>query len=511
MLKRRLRVCLIAALAISLAGLLWSVSAQTPTPAEEMATLETPVERMVEGWERMPAAIEPVTVPETILAREDDELMEFSRSIVISAERHNWLLLIQFLAVLVLFLPVVPSLREIYRPKDDKPLNINMEYAKDPRYFDKAFRHMIKGAMSNEDPGMQMVSLSKQDRVEVIKSTGNQGNGEALDHILFVTGDLSTEASARFDKEIYVSGRAQIGKLNSLRALVCDGDVDLGEGTVVTRWVGSPGTIRVSDNCVLGVRTACDEDIFIGRNTFFRSLYGKQIHIGEGADNALVMNENERPESLYQKKQKKKRKNGQLWMPRRVLVPSKTRRKKDIDSKRDLVIGEDSHIEGNVRTRGKLTLNENVIIEGDVMAEKDIIIKRGCVIRGRVLSKMSIYVAEDFVLGAQEAPRSMIAKGELEIGEESRIYGSLKAGTELQLHPKILVTGGIFSEENIEVAYGCDINENVFAQGKIAFSRAIKVGRPGSVKSVIAKKGINIAGEGTFYGLVSTDGDGVVA
>lgn len=105
---------------------------------------------------------------------------------------------------------------------------------------------------------------------------------------------------------------------------------------------------------------------------------------------------------------------------------------------------------------------------------------------------------------------SIISDKSLTIGEQSRIMGHVKAHGTLRIGAGAIVRGNVFAEKDIILGPGCRVFGTVFTQGKVTCERNAVVGMEGKVKSVVAKKGIELQQGVNIYGFISTEGEGIV-
>lgn len=178
---------------------------------------------------------------------------------------------------ILLILPFLPGIKELIKPKDNKPLPINQDYIKDPRYFDKSFKDILmKEIGSNELTPGKIIKLSKKEIIEITNSKIIM-SGQTVEKILYVQGDLTSQKKVKFEKEIYVTGKTVIGEENTLRAILCENDILFSQRSRIIRWVGAEGNVTASEKCNLGVRTSCEGKLEINKECTFKSLFGKPV------------------------------------------------------------------------------------------------------------------------------------------------------------------------------------------------------------------------------------------
>ena len=141
------------------------------------------------------------------------------------------------------------------------------------------------------------------------------------------------------------------------------------------------------------------------------------------------------------------------------------------------------------------------------------------------LESKFVLVCEDFdPLGSGGAERflshvpahsrkssSIITHVSLEVGEYTVVCGHIKAYGDMILGKNVVVSGNLFAEGVIVIGEGCRILGSVFSHGRVVIQAGAVVGSTGEIKSVIGKKGVRLEQGASIYGLVMTEGEGIVA
>lgn len=327
------------------------------------------------------------------------------------------IIMIFILFMLLFLLPFLPGLIELTRKEDAEPLFISMDYIRNPRYFGRSFKQIFHKATAGFtlSPGMREVKLSKTERLELINFL-DVSEGREINHMLFVMGNLSSGSGARFNKEILVTGDADIGPENMIQAMAGQGNVSISKRSIIRRWLDADGYIHVGAECNLGISVSSGNALSVARNCAFRRLYGMPVVTGE-----------------YDKEDAKEEKPPSF--PESVPSPSSFVRMKDsflmpgtishdnIVFTRDVLIGSGSLLKGSVKCYGKIVLQDNVTIEGNLIADGDIIVGPNAKIGGHIFSQMSVHISENTVCSAPERIKSVIGKRSIDIDRNVVIYG----------------------------------------------------------------------------------------
>jgi len=329
----------------------------------------------------------------------------------------------------LLLIPFIPAIVEIKKPRDNKPITINMEYTKNPRYFDISFRNILLNALKETKllPSIYNVKLSKEEKVEISESKDIKSY-EEINHILFVKGDLTSGEKVVFNKEIYVKGKAKIGRNNLLRAITSEGDIILSDEVKIVRWIGSDENIYTGNNCNLGILAGAEKTIKISGKCNFKRLYGNPIIIEKTGEK--MKEEKESRKLLEKKRKKEKRKYGteisdtsMVFNKKWATIPPEAKIEKDIIAKSSLLIREKAKIYGSIKVYGKLIIEKDVLIDGNVFGESEIEIGENCVITGDVFSQESIHLKNGTIIGKKGQIKSLIARDKLKIEKNAVIHG----------------------------------------------------------------------------------------
>lgn len=321
----------------------------------------------------------------------------------------------------LLLLPFLAAIKELVRPLDAQSLSINMEYSKDPRYFGNSFKGILKRALPNQDvsEGTKHITLSKQETIEII-SKGEIPANTDVDHVLYVTGDLTSHANVTLHKEIYVTGKASLGERNTLRALAAEGEVSLSSQTTVIRWVDAGGGFSADISCDLGWSVSSPNRLKIAPDCRFRRLYGMPVLTWKEEPNNEITETADEYEGIAEA----------VFLSDRdwTIIPPRTKIDKSLIFKQSLRIKKNCVLDRDVKTYKKLVLEEGVRIKGSVFAENGITTGPNTRIFGNVFSQEAIYLGIGSTIGRAGAIKSVVARGEIVLDRGVVIYGFVVAG-----------------------------------------------------------------------------------
>jgi predicted acyltransferase (DUF342 family) len=332
------------------------------------------------------------------------------------------ILAIFFVAFLfLLVLPFLPGIIELGCSHDARALSINMDYSRDPRYFGKSFKGILKSALGTESlrEGTQELTLSKKETVEIV-SKPKIPAGDRVDHLMVVNGNFISLEKATLNKEIYVEGKANIGERNTLRALAAEGKVLLSSQTKVIRWVDAEGGFTADRSCDLGWSISSGSRLKIGPDCRFRRLYGMPILTWREDPDDEITDSGQDCEEIGDSAFISDRD----W----TTIPPRTKIDKALIFKQNLRIKSNCVFDRDVKTYKKLVLEEGVRIKGNVFAENGISTGPSSRFFGNVFSQESIYLGKGSKIGRAGTVKSVVARKEIVLESGVVIYGYVVAG-----------------------------------------------------------------------------------
>jgi predicted acyltransferase (DUF342 family) len=321
------------------------------------------------------------------------------------------------LLVLMAFIliPFLPGFIELFRPKDEKPLALNMNFSKDYKYFGRSFQKILENGLGTKrmtEPGEYTLMLSKPEKVRVVERE-RVSDQKTIDEILYVLADFASGSDAEFRKEIYVRGSCKIGDRNTLRALYCEGDLVIGEGTAVIRWVDGDRDIEIKEGCRLGVSVASPMRLAVARHCSFSRMFGlpiltyraklpeipPDIQVKNISDTTIVITREE------------------------IILPPRTNISNDIVTHQRIVFRGKSFAKANIKSYRDIIIEEGSRVEGNLFSERNVVIEAGCTITGNIFSQGQVKIGNAVQVGQEGQIKSVIAKKGVLVEGNVTIYG----------------------------------------------------------------------------------------
>lgn len=331
-----------------------------------------------------------------------------------------------FATMLLLALPLIPAIMELYRKSDAVPLSVVQRHAGDIRYFATGFRNYltpIEGELKRSETtrvGSEGI-LADGTKYCVIGSPSQpvpvQGN---VCPVLIATAwNLRAASGIAFQKDIYTRRGFIGGENNSYRAILADSSIQLGNSSCVTRWLHASGEVRTGADCRLEGRVSSDQALLLERGTRFLRLNAPLIATSR-LENVEWMTANQpgRNESLLTTVRELH--HGDLKIEPGEVVRA------NLVVRGNLQIGAGAQIHASVKSCRDLMLERDVYIAGSAISGRTMEIGQNSSIAGPVIAERSIFIHDGTRCGTPEKPTTVSAP-RITVQERVLICGTLWA------------------------------------------------------------------------------------
>jgi cytoskeletal protein CcmA (bactofilin family) len=334
------------------------------------------------------------------------------------------------MVTVMLMLPLVPALVELFRKSDALPLKVVQENAGEIRHFANGFRDYIKrleptlqrcvadgtAATGSLPDGEEYVVLGRAD--EPLVAALQQR--DATHPVMMAAGiDLIVPPSGTFSRDIYAGGQFIGGEQNNYRAILGEINVHLGASSRVMRWVHAVGEFSADLGCRLYGRISSDSLIRLNGECSFLRMNAPRIEIGSMATNS------DTPPSIYPASKDP--------------APSKRfLHDGDFDVQAGEVIGGNVVIRGNLHIRSgaricgsvkstqDMVLEDGVSVEGSLISARKMLVGPNCMVHGPIVAERELRIATGARCGTLEHPTTVSAP-RIEVEEGVLVFGTLWA------------------------------------------------------------------------------------
>lgn len=314
--------------------------------------------------------------------------------------------------------PFVPSVIEMFRPRDAGELNVPQDYVKNPRFFAESFRKKIEpyvaDVIDGPLPHVGQLQLRKPESITVDRrfaltpKTGLQGIAVSI-------GD-ATFAADTGAHDLWIKGDADIGDRFRVWSLAVDGELTLGERCRVTRWIDCATSAIVGDESTLGLSASAAEMLLLGNGVRFQRLYGQPIVVKWSSADRLTP---EPTEALLDDHAFTDRDG--LSFPHDALIEN------DVVCEGGLRIGRRMVVRGNLKAAGNVRVLSHALIEGNIVSRSNVEIAEECTVLGDIFAEGDVSLGRDVTVGAYAANKSVYSAGKIVLGRGVRVHGAVIA------------------------------------------------------------------------------------
>jgi len=313
-------------------------------------------------------------------------------------------LLLAFAAVW-LVLPLVPALREFFRPTDVEPLTMvgrdNADIARFARNFREYLQGQLGGFASGPDargeetgklpdntPFMRLARLPN----EISRTSMPPG---ATGRLLVLDQSTVLDGGEHFRLEIWSREDFIGGPSAAYRAILGEQSIELAESSTIMRWVHSVGPLVVGPRSTLYGRASSEKEVHLASKVGFDRIGAPLIIVGTAAPSPMP------PQSADKK----------------FLVPERSRALGDhLRVEQDLTVPAGTVIDGNLVVAGRCWLGKGVRVNGSLKVHRELTMEPGVVVTGAIVCRLGIKVGEgSWIMGP------VISEEHLEIGTKTTI------------------------------------------------------------------------------------------
>ena len=333
-------------------------------------------------------------------------------------------------------LPLVPALREFFRPTDVEPLTMVGRDNADIGRFARVFREYLRGQLDrfpSGQPGANDLTGMLPDGTPFLRPArvpneltraGIPGGGGT--RLVLLDQSTVLDNGERFELELWAREDIFGSPGATYRAVLGERNVELGERSVVLRWLHTVGTLVVGPGSHLFGRTSAEEAVQLARGVTFERLGAPVISVGVVPARPMPPRHTE---------------------PASFQPPPESRRLGDhLRIEGDLTVPDGTLVEGNLVVAGNLTLGRGSRIVGSLKAHRELVTEAGVVVEGALVSRGPIVLGQDCWVSGP-----VISEDRLEIGRGTSVgeptRPSTVAAREIYLSAGVTVSGQIVTTE----------------------------------------------------------------
>lgn len=346
-----------------------------------------------------------------------------------------WLASLFVLTTIVLLLPLLPALMELWWAKDIRPLRIVHDHDGRPCHFADGFRQFVADELEN----LSTVGLCAEldhgySRVELKSQTADHrlAGRQRVEQLVVSERTLDLPDGCDFAREIYARGEVHGGNYNHFRAVLAEGRLYLRHKSVVKRWAHAD-SVYVSAHCQVMGRLTADTEIVIDPDSHFYYLHAPTIRFSRwwGRDMAEVKAVSVAL-TTYQARSDIVDESGRWLIPQDISVPAYSLLTADMVIHGALDLGMGCVVKGSIKAQGRIRLAQGVRVTGTLISEAGVEVGTDGIIAGPVVSETEILIGAGAIIGSLEQPTSVTAPM-VRIHAGAVVHGTVWARGQAQL------------------------------------------------------------------------------
>ena len=225
-----------------------------------------------------------------------------------------------------------------------------------------------------------------------------------------------------FQKEIYSEKDALFVKENiRLRAVYSKKRLLFGNTIRLLRWADAEHAVAVYDECDLGERVSSGEQLVIGFDNIFHSLYASVIRLGQRPEEPDRFME-ERDSRIFRMPVMNSHEYNRHYIDDDMVTESGTV-PYTIISRGDIKVIEDIILQGDIHSDESVRIMENASVLGNIFAEKDILLEKNATVLGNIFTQGNIIFEEGASAGQPNKITSVVARGTITFYGSNYVYG----------------------------------------------------------------------------------------
>ncbi|MFN8570480.1 MAG: hypothetical protein U0132_00410 [Gemmatimonadaceae bacterium] len=333
-----------------------------------------------------------------------------------------------------ILLPLIPAIRELVRPVDADPLTQVGHDAGDLAIFAQGFRRYLEREMPPEQPvTSDPMALSQlRDGTPLLQLNGD---GDMLRRVATPDGTIGRLVVAHdrlvlpgretFLYELLVRERFVGGPEAVYRALLAEGQAELGPRSRVLRWLHVEGDVALREGVVLEGRGSANGTMWLADDVRFRRIRATRLVVGT-ADPAPPPIPDPVAHSTLRLPRSSRQLRGFVRVDEPLVIPPGATYVGTLVVYGDVEVGKEARIAGSLKVHGNCVVEARAIVDGSIVAKGDIRLVEGARVGGPVIAEGDVAAGPFTCVGRPDAPTSIAAE-RITLSNGAQVFGALSA------------------------------------------------------------------------------------
>jgi predicted acyltransferase (DUF342 family) len=301
--------------------------------------------------------------------------------------------------IAVFALPLMPGLLELARPRDNSGLPIALNYARNPRFFSQSFRAKIALLRESRRFGRTAFLGRRDERAKLgtLLSLAPESTTSfvqiARDRLICGAGATMTDG--------YGAKSVLCGESVAARTLCSDGNIVLGKGCSVERWVDAESALDVGSGCSLGMSASSGGIVTLGSGVRFERVFGEHVTVRDGG----VAPSPERAKDAI------------------TLRQCDIGKGPDVIVRGDAVVLEGTVLDASIKAHGTLFIERGVRIMGNAVARGELVLLDDSVIEGHAFGERGLFLGENSRIGVPGHGKTAYTAGRAVLCDGATVHG----------------------------------------------------------------------------------------
>lgn len=340
---------------------------------------------------------------------------------------------------LMLLLTLVPALLEWYAKTDAEPLRVVREQDTSIRHFAMSFRTQVNAFFDNygivvDNPPTPFNAvwhidepLSFLGAAPAPEFSPDEIKTRRINRVLVGTSSMFLPGDMVYEEEVYCCGDLTTGDRTAYRALYAEGEISLGNESVVVRWLHAGGGVTVGTGSRLLGRLSADQSVTLAADCEFERISSPVIRFAPDNVPARHLDEPFPREPWNPQEPLQSIDSHTLKANATLTIPDHVRVEKHLIAKSALAYGAGVEVVGDTKAGKSMRIGRGAVIRGSLVCSGLIEIEADCRITGPVISELGIRIGTGCVIGTPARPTTVSAP-QIAVASGAQVSGTVWAG-----------------------------------------------------------------------------------